>query len=175
MSKSPAFKSKDVQSKDKPKEVKKKVKVNPLESEGCIMLNYRAGHTSNLIEFEEPLATYIQKNFGKGAQIFRNGEYFVHPEVVYDVAELSADNDPAGVRKAEVQQRAKNRISANLKLEEDRPKIYAVIWGQLSLESEAIIKKHPNYVECDRLQCPKMLRDIYRDSHLLSTSGDRST
>jgi len=175
MSKSQPIKSKDVQIKDKSKEVKKKVKVNPLESEGCIMLNYRAGHTSNLIDFEEPLATYTQKNFGKGAQIFRTGEYFIHPEISFDPAELSPEKDPAGVRKAEIQQQAKNRISANLKLEEDRPKIYAIIWGQLSLESEAIIKKHPNYVECDRLQCPKMLRDIYRVTHLLSTSGDRST
>ena len=175
MNKSQAAKTKDYNNKDKVKEVKKKFKVNSLESEGCIMLNYRAGHTSNLIDFEEPLSTYIQKNFGKGANIFKTGEYFVHPEIQFDPTELTDEKDPACIKRAELQQRSKNRVSANMKLEEDRPKIYAIIWGQLSLESEAIVKKHPSYIECDRLQCPKMLREIYRVTHLLSTSGDRST
>ena len=113
MNKGQNYKPKENMNKDKSKESKKKSKLNALESEGCIMLNYRAGHTSNLIEFEEPLSTYIQKCFGKGAEIFKTGEYFIYPEIEYDPDELSDARDPAHIKRAELHQKVKKHCEEN--------------------------------------------------------------
>ena len=122
----------------------------------------------NFITFKERMQQYVESVFGDISEIFRSGEYPTYPLPNFDPDELTQWNDPAGIKKEEMKETVRVRIKRLAALEENKPKLYAVIKGQLSRESLNRVSAHPDYSTADANRDPKKLWSIVVNTHLLN-------
>ena len=89
----------------------------------------------NLINFRQAIATYVRREFGDIADIYSVMSYPEYDEVEYEVDELKKANDPYGLRRREIEKLMSMRLEKMDRLEMNKPRVYALIIGQLSQES----------------------------------------
>ena len=89
----------------------------------------------SLINFRQAIATYVRREFGDIADIFTVMSYPEYDEVEYEEDELKKANDPYGLRRREIEKLMSMRLEKMDRLEMNKPRVYALIIGQLSQES----------------------------------------
>ena len=117
------------------------------------MLRY--GPDNNFPKFKEKMSKEAIEQFGDLGRMVETGEYYEPPEP--DIEDYDLDNDPHGVNAADYREDRKEWRRKKAKMNDDKPKLYAMILGKLSPESMDELKRHENYEEFNRLKDPLML------------------
>jgi selenocysteine lyase/cysteine desulfurase len=80
-------------------------------------------------ELRRTLLIQATQQFGHLGQIFEDDEYYEEPEIVVDYDELA--NDQWGFKRSQIQKRIELRQERIEKMIDDRPRLFALIYGQL--------------------------------------------
>jgi hypothetical protein len=106
----------------------------------------RYGRVSNYEEFKRKLVIYAEREYGLLGTLFRTMEYYVPPQleegVHYAVEDFDPINDPLGYIVLLYLRKRKPEPSL---LAAKRTALFAVVWGQLSQESEQVIMQHDDW------------------------------
>jgi hypothetical protein len=106
-------------------------------------------------EAGQKLETYITTHYGRNGHIFRNfSEFeFTHlPE--YDPNQFRKANDPAGILKQAYLEEMKNRNKKVNEYNDNKPKIYAIIWSHCTNTLQHKIRESEAFVDFDTLKEP---------------------
>jgi len=99
------------------------------------------GDRNNLQDFKRKLGMYALRHFKDLGKMIELEEYYEPPVIpLPDDDAFDLDNDPHGTRKTIYLERVKMREKLVYEMESNRTSLYAVIWGQLSSESEEVVK-----------------------------------
>ena len=130
------------------------------------------GRNCNLSEFTKALSAYARRIYKDLGRIIDDLQYYEPPPVAYDTRELAEAKDPGGVKRAMVIEKVKARERRIMAMLEDRTPLFAVIWGQLSPESEEKIRLHPTYeAQIKPGNDPLALWNAIRATHMVTASG----
>jgi len=99
----------------------------------------------NLINFRQAIATYVRAEFGDIAVIFTVMSYPEYDEVEYEEDELKKANDPYGLKRREIEKLMSMRLENLDRLKPNKPRVSALIIGQLSQESPDKVRQMPNW------------------------------
>ena len=153
-----------------PKETSKPFKVSRIE--GVPVL--KAGKHGNLRVFMREFAVYAKSTYKDLGTLIETREYYVPPEIEYDLDEVrpARGNDVQATLLLEtLKQKMKNRINAIDRMKNDRPGLYADLWGQLSPDSEDLVKRHADYAIFSMANDPKGLLDAIYATHQYETTS----
>jgi hypothetical protein len=135
-----------------------------------VILNH--GSPNNLLEFRRKLSIYAMRTFKDLGQMIELERYYVPPVINIPPAyEFEEDNDPGGFKKLILTEQIKARQRIISDMEQSKPALYAVIWGQLSYESEEAIKLDPNWAAIERSKDPLALYKRLLEVHRTANSG----
>lgn len=123
--------------------------------------NLRYGETNNFIEVERELLVQARLKFGKLGDLIRTLEYYVPDEIEYNLEEL--ENDP--MKKEQVKVKVVNREQNILRMQDNRPALYSMMWGILSLEGEEAVKKSEDFDQAEASLDPLALWIIIKATH----------
>ena len=122
--------------------------------------------------FASALEIYVRREFGDIADIFKTLEYPKYKKVAFDANELSDEKDPFGLKRKEIMKKQDLRLEKIDRLESYKPRVYAIIKGQLSVDSLERIKRLPGWDELDKnCDCVTLLKRIIA-THLVDTKPD---
>ena len=107
----------------------------------------RAGQNGNLRTFLKAFSIFAKSRYGLLGRMVDDREYYVPPEVVFDMDAIEGDNPMARLAYCAVAEEVKERHKIISKMKADRVKLYADLYGQMSSESEDLIKRNENYDE----------------------------
>jgi hypothetical protein len=138
------------------------------------------GSNANFEQFKRAIANYAEREYPSLSSIFTVGEYVEPPPIIVSDAEdaayrpeqLSQKNDPYGILKAQVQEEVRERVKKINIMQDKKKSLFAVIWGQLSPESEQIVMQHEYWAEfiADHSD-PLKLWQAVEDTHVIAATG----
>lgn len=141
------------------------------------------GKVSNYEEFKRRLIIYAEREYGLLGTLFRTMNYYVPPQIEegihYVVEDFDAENDPLGLHRATLLEEMKARTKAIIEMESKRTALFAVVWGQISQESEQVIMQHDNWPLVEPHDDPLALWRVITETHVVMATGnaqvDRNT
>lgn len=134
------------------------------------ILNY--GESNNLQDFKRKLGIYALRQFKDLGHMIELEDYYVPPEVEEPDADAFDEyNDPHGAKRAIYVERLKMREKAIYEMERNRTSLYAVIWGQLSSESEEAVKQADDWDEIELSKDPLRLYRRVLATHRTANTG----
>jgi len=100
------------------------------------------GDTNSLLEFEKALSIYGLREFGNLGHLIELDKYW-EPDPISppSVEEYSDRNDPLGLKKADLMETVKARRRHIEEMKSKHSSFFAVLYGQLSSESEEKVKQ----------------------------------
>ena len=106
---------------------------------GIPVLNTFSGMTNpeqewNYIHFTQRMVEYVEVTYGDIADIFRKSAYPDYKMPEYNLEDFTERADPLGIKREELREQIKIRAKRIATLEENKPKIYALIKSQISRE-----------------------------------------
>ena len=142
---------------------------------GCIaeLPVLRYGRNSNYEEFKRKITIYAEREYRQLASFFRTNQYFVPQpmEGAFDEEDIDEENDPHGLVRAQLIEETRLRVRLIVKMNNDKPALFAVMWGQLSTESEQVIMQHPRWNVIQERDDPLELWRAIRDTHVVNAVG----
>eukprot|EP01042_Synura_sphagnicola_P000317 gene317-biopygen333 len=93
-------------------------------------------------------------------------------EVEYEEDELKNDNDPCGLKWREIEELMSMRLEKMDRPETNKPRVYALIIGQLSQDSLDKVREMPNWDTFDDEGDPLELMKRVMATHLIRLGGD---
>lgn len=145
-----------------------------LKSTGAIadlpVLQYVTGKaTNNYHDFKEKVQVYVTREYKELGKIFDDDEYWEPPEVEIPAVAWNNVNDPMRMHREELKVQVQQRTNKIEKLKDNRSSVYAVIWGNMSKESQDKVKEYADFDETSL--DPLALWTIITTSHLHSGTG----
>jgi hypothetical protein len=141
------------------------------------ILRVSSGHHTvesehSFANFVSSLENYVRREYGDIADIFTTYSYPVYERPRYNERDLKPLRDPFGIRREEIKRLSIIRLEKIEKLESNKPKVYALIKGQLSLESLEKVKSLPGWNEVERDCDPIELCKRIVATHLVQAKAD---
>ena len=109
------------------------------------VLKYRPAN--NFTKFKEALSKKALKKYGNLGKLIKLEKYYEPDEP--DLMEYDMVNDPMGVNKANYMEDMKEYRKELMRMRNDRPKLFALIYQYLSDESQEEIKRSDKFKEID--------------------------
>ena len=135
----------------------------------------RYGKVTNYEEFKRKLTLYAEREYPLLASFFRTEVYYVPPPieegVQYVAEELNPEQDPFGLRRLEIAEEIKARLKEISIANTAKPALFSVIFGQLSAESEQVVRQHDDWELISHRDNPLMLWLAIRDTHVVNAVG----
>ena len=135
----------------------------------------RYGKSTNFEEFKRRISVYAQREYVLLESIFRTEQYEDPPDPVqkemYSEEELSKKNDTYGLLRLQLQEEVKERVKVLSQIALDKKRLFAVMWGQLSPESEQIIMQHAEWAAISAKDDPLQLWKAIKDTHVVTATG----
>jgi len=122
------------------------------------------GPSNNLIEFSKKMAIAAGHSYGRLADIMDHGTYYIPPLQVADMSILDSTMRDE-VLKSDYRERSK----IVMRMETDKPMLYAFIVSKLSLESEDEFKRHRDYTKIHANKDPLLLWKALESLHMVTT------
>jgi len=138
-------------------------KKEPQKFDDIPILTY--GPNSNLLEFRKLLSIKAQLDFGELGRLVETLVYPTFAPVAYNPADLTPASDPHGLIKKAVEQRVVNLEKDLHEMTKNKVKLYALIWGKMSVESRDIVKLHADYATFSVSKDPLKLMRTIIDTH----------
>ena len=140
------------------------------------VLRFETGDSSNLIIWTKKLSTYAIRTFGQLGQIFETGNYWVPDEIEEPAPNaFEFERDPYGFARKIHLRLLEEREKLIYEMRMKRPQLYAVIWGQLSFESQEQVRTDPDFDEANAEKDPLLLYQIVRRTHIAGRIVDAIT
>jgi hypothetical protein len=134
------------------------------------VLNY--GEKNNLQDFKRKLGIYALRQYKDLGHMIELEDYYVPPLIADpDMDAFDDYNDPHGAHRAIYVERLKMREKAVFEMECNRTSLYAVIWGQLSSESEEAVKQAEDWDEIETSKDPLRLYLRILATHRTANTG----
>jgi len=131
------------------------------------MLRFTMGAQSNLIPWTKKLSVYAVRTFKQLGFVVEQLEYWMPPPIEEpDPDEFNDVNDPHQFRRKAHQRRLHSRDSLIEEMHNNRPALYAVIWGHISVESEEQVKLQQTYEDINAEKDPLGLLILIRGVHV---------
>ena len=92
------------------------------------------------LQWRKAIGNKCSALYGELGKIFITLEDVQVQEIIPDLT-LNDANDPGGYQREEIKQDIKARRAKLLRFEQDKPKIFALIWNQLSVQSERAVER----------------------------------
>jgi len=104
----------------------------------------RWGVANSFSNFKKALVSVAGREYGRLSEFLTTGEYYIEPEVQFDRELLDEDVDEFGFNRKAVQKKMDLRQEReDRRMRSDRPKLFAMIMGNVSKESlEKLQQKH---------------------------------
>jgi len=118
------------------------------------------------------LENYVRREYGDIADIFTTYRYPVYERPKYNERDLKPTRDPFGIRREEIKRLSIIRLEKIEKIESNKPKVYALIKGQLSLESLEKVKSLPGWNDVEQNCDPIELCKRIMATHLVQAKAD---
>jgi hypothetical protein len=125
------------------------------------------GNNNNYHTFKDQLTIYAQREFGMLARLFETNQYFQPPLPPIPIIPNGAPQLEEQLLMMEYTEKRKLRTKAIFQMEEQRPKLFAVIWGNLSNESKDKIKEDPDWAAIEQAQDPLRLWVRLTATHIM--------
>jgi len=138
------------------------------------------GKENNFTAWKERQTDICGALYGKQANVLKNYKPHVIRAVTsadYTPAEGETDSDdePAQFTAVAILQfridAEKRRMKAVSSMEDNAPKMYATLWGSMSVDSKQQIRQHSKFLQADLDQDPNILVIMARDTHLTAIHG----
>jgi hypothetical protein len=138
------------------------------------------GKENNFSAWKEKQTDICGALYGKQANVLKNYKPHVIRAVIatdYTPAEAETDSDDeqAEFTAAAILQfridAEKRRMKAVSSMEDNAPKMYATLWGSMSVDSKQQIRQHSKFFQADLDQDPNILVIMARDTHLTAIHG----
>ena len=128
----------------------------------------RWGRDNNFPEFRRVMSQRLLRDYSYSAMFMRDSAYY-EPKFP-EIDDVRYDNDR--VYKTRIDQEIKNATNLLAKIQADKPAIFAVIWGQLSIESRDKIRAHANWPLIELEDNPLELWLAIIATHIVAAVGD---
>ena len=123
----------------------------------------------NFINFTERMAQYVEVTFGDISKLFRKLEYPTYELPDYKPEDFTQENDPLGIKREEMREQVKLRAKRMAALEDNKPKVYALIKGQISRESFSRVQALPGFSQVESHRDPLQLWGLLMGVHLVDS------
>jgi len=134
------------------------------------ILNY--GENNNLQDFKRKLSTYALRHYKDLGHMIELEDYYSPPEIPEPGHNAFDEiHDPHGVNKALYVEKLKMREKSIHEMACNRTALYAVIWGQLSSESEEAVKQATNWDDIESSKDPLLLYKRILETHRTANTG----
>ena len=120
--------------------------------ESIVVLAY--GANNNFVLFRDQLTNYAGREFGDLARMLKLMQYWVPPDVIVDMDQLDPQNDPLGIKKDLYVKLLKDRVDRISRMERDKSRLYATIFGNLSPESRQRVEEAVDWVNIETSRDP---------------------
>ena len=134
-------------------------------TEGIPILRY--GPDNNLAKFKEELSREAIEKFGHLGKMIEFEEYYTPARPIAD--QYDASSDPTGIELIYLKEQARAWQCQMIEMNNNKPKLYAMIWGKLSRESIDEIKRHENYAVFNVTKDPLLLWAAIIELHRVAT------
>lgn len=128
---------------------------------------------NNFAHFRRELEIRAIREFGKLGNLIKTSEYYEPPAVEYDPDELDPTVDHFGFYQKQVNAMITERVKTINAMNENRPRLAALIWGNLSIESKQKIEEHDDWENIQNMDDPLLLWKAIIDTHQNSILGDK--
>ena len=123
------------------------------------------GTASNILEFRKQLSIKAQLEYGELGRMIDTLVYPTFAPVSYNPNDLTPTADPHGLIKKAVEQKIVNLEKDIHEMNKNKVKLYAMIWGKMSVESRDIVKLHADYATFSTTKDPLQLVRTVIDTH----------
>jgi hypothetical protein len=115
------------------------------------VLDYRGRRNPKMYDdAAQKLEIYVTKNYGWNGFIFMNlKEYEIPALPAPNLNDFIKANDPVGFNKLEYQEMIKVRLKKVATYNENKPKVYAIIWGQCTNSMQHKIREDKEFATYD--------------------------
>ena len=139
---------------------------------GMLYYNQSKG-SGNLSQWLINLYLYVGTSYGRAQDFIKTDAYYEPPVIVAPTAdEVSKQNDPFQIKMRAYQKAETRRDEEIATLAATYPKIFNIMMGQMSRESEERVKQDPDWAQADQDKSPLLLLAIIRKTHLQPLSGN---
>ena len=116
----------------------------------------------------------MQRQFGDIASIFIHGTYPNYAKALNDTQNLVIDpnDDPSGFKRKAVERKIQTLIDKEQKVNDDKVKVFAVIWGQLATDSQNKVSATDKWTEVNDSSDALELLVRVKNTHLTSGKLD---
>ena len=128
---------------------------------------WKYGPQGNFAKFKEALSKTALRNYGHLGKLIETGEYYKPTEP--NTADYDFVNDPYGLNKALVMEAVKDYRKKLIKMNADRPKLYALIMQYLSKESLDEVKWSNDFEDIKKATDPLELWKLVEESHKVNS------
>ena len=132
----------------------------------------RKGKHGNLRTWLERLSIHAKAEYGDLGRLIDDKEYYTPPPVQYDRDEVEGDGIDARLQLKIVETEIQGRQKKISRMKDDRPRLYADMYGQLSVESEDEIKRHEGYAEFSKENDPLGLLEAIIETHIYDRTAN---
>ena len=116
--------------------------------------------------WKRSVCLHMEAKFGSAGSVFRTGKYFIPPLLQRpNDADVSADNDASGLRKAIFLQALGRRDKYVEDLENAKQYMYTELFSMISEESKRKLSESTRLANIETVQCPKSLMDEICNVH----------
>ena len=128
------------------------------------------GEHEDLTSWREKIQIYVSREYGDIADIFKYSDYPEHLEPELDLEEYNAGGARKYIEETRYSNEMKSYMSKMKKLNEDKPKVHAVILGQLSSATVNNIKLVPGGLDAIEVGEPLELLKLVVSTHIVGSS-----
>jgi sulfatase maturation enzyme AslB (radical SAM superfamily) len=115
------------------REAKPTPKKASLAVEGITVLDYLHNNNHEMVMvFERQLTSYVEKLYPYNGRIFRELSRYQFDDAIEPEAPLSRQNDPHRIKQRMLQKRVDLLVEKIREEEDNRIKVYSIIWNQLT-------------------------------------------
>ena len=112
-------------------------------------------HHFNVVK--NKIKDYIAAKYSRNAHFFDTGSEYEYPDIELPDDPLTDVNDPYGLQRAALKKRMEQKTTMEIQYEENKPMVYAIIWGQCTAALRLRIKQAADYADFDRDKDPLAL------------------
>lgn len=109
------------------------------------------------------LLTHSRIKFGRLGDLIRTGAYYVPEEIRYSREDVGPDADP--IRRKVIEVNVVEREKSIIKMIENRPALYAMMWGILQVDGEEAVRRTTGFDEAEAHMDPLLLWKIIKETH----------
>lgn len=139
--------------------------------EGLPVLRFEGTMCPNYHLFKDEIGTYTLRTYGIIGTLFETGTMPDFPEPTFPVIAAEESKDQTKIRQQHYLKQLELVERERMEIRKTGVRVYGLIWGQMSLESQEKVRQNPRFEEAFAEKDPAKLWSVITTSHMRSTHG----